>query len=220
MKKRKLSPLPTLGTARLLRPPAPVDSDDTTAAQRIYWTLQTSRARDRLGVARRDYLQAFGRPYDDPDINRDYLEHIENYFGYARAYTLRPANVAIPAPVALAFYLRHVAEGRKGSLPKTLALDLQDDAQMRAVRRRAAKYKREGYPEVPTVYDRGKKVRGREIVRRHVPADGAQLLAVEHVYNHWRRGKRENRLNVDQMLERLRKPEKYESWEPRGIDLL
>jgi hypothetical protein len=169
-------------------PPPPPMSADAVKAADIFWKLQTSRLAKRLEVARADYLAAFGRAYDDESVDRDYKNHVESYFGSPRAYTWFPAKAALPAPIVLAYYLRSVA--RPGSLPKSEALAMQDDAQMEEVRRLVAEY----ITTAPYKRRKGK----------------AQEKAAEEVARSWSyRGKRENLLTVEQMLERLRKPEKY-----------
>jgi hypothetical protein len=188
--------------------------DATATAQLIYEKFRTSRAPNKLAIARAEYLAAFGRPYNDksldrelaiaraefltafgrPDdkrsINRQLAECVEDYFGYSRANS-HLADAKVPAPIALALYLRSI--GRRGRTARSPTLRRQDQVQMDAVWLRIARWKKQ---------------------KRH-PGE-VQKKAVEYVATFWPyRGKRpeyrrpENRLTRPEMFDRLQDPGKY-----------
>ena len=179
-------------TAAAPQPPMSAEAK----AQRIYEKLRTNRNRNKLDVARVDYLEAFGRPHDDKGIDRDFEDLVEEYFGYARPYSRLPPGKMVPGPMLLARYLCSV--GQRGSMPRSYALYKQDQAQMDAFRDRVAKNIR---------------------MRRYRTKGEAREEAAEFVANFWRyRGERPaNRLDEEQMLDRLRNPGKYETDPPRVL---
>lgn len=205
------TPMPDQPADEGTKPSAPLSEAEATAeAKRIYWEFQTSRDRNRMKMARDDYRRTFRRSYNDKSIDYDFQACIEDY------YLFRPgpvaAEVKLPAPIALALYLRSVA--RPGSPPKSLAQHLQDRAQMDAVWLRKARWKKMGH--YPTTMA---KIWASSIgVSRIATADEAQDAAVKHIFRHWLyRGKRpENLLSEQQMSERLTKHKEYGLTPPRS----
>jgi hypothetical protein len=176
------------------RPPPPAESA-TAAAQRIYWQLQTSRDRNKLNVARKEYLKAFGRAFDDEKIGYDFQDCVGKYFGYTRPMSLAlAAELKLPAPIALAYYLRSVA--RPGKLPRSLALDRQDSAQMEAVRAAVAEGK----------------------MQRVKPGKALDRAIDEVARTFTYQGKRDNLLTKEQMRDRYRNlgSKKYDTFDFGG----
>ena len=161
--------------------PAPPMSADTLKAREIYETLQRGYS---LKQARAEYRDKFGRPHDDPSIGVDYRNLIEQHFAESEL-RLKPwcaADVKVPAPLALAYFLRDRGVGRKGGGQyPSLAREMEEDAQMAELLRRVAGKKGDAWED-----------------------------AAKELHDSWSyRGKRRKRLTVSQMLERLAHPKRF-----------
>lgn len=159
-------------------------SNEVLAARRIYERLQSDPS-FTVTRARAAYREAFGVSPDDPSIDMKYAERIVGHLGYARLYSWCAADVAIPLPIALAYFLREIS-GRKSKTSP--ALRHGEIAQM----------------------EEAKQLKAKLMDELDKKAGDAEEDAAEISFDtfEWR-GQRRSLLTKKQILERFRHPTRY-----------